>query len=218
MGSEKKAQMKAQAEKTNNRKLEQKKIVDAKMSVVANKEQLVKEEGALRVRNSPNWEDDSFLKFPCNHLKEADSIVEGGASLMLYKFDKSPASPVAVHAASCAWNRETLTFTQEIRMPTEVISKDNQKFIDTSKMANNADDRWFNIKLDGAAVQKLRLAGETLCFKIMGGPAEETVVLGSEMSKQRPILKLLMKKGVEEEETQGEAKEEAEEKTEKAKA
>merc|ERR1711988_101098 len=232
-----KADLKARIAKKYNSMINEKKIQDAKQQAVTAIQQEVNEvaalpantaygklpemqakEGELRVRNSPALEEDSFLKFPCGQLDEKDTIVQGGAALMLYKFDKSTASPITVSASSCAWDRATLTYTKEIKMPTNVVSADGSQFIDTSSIADGSDDRWFDVKLDGSAIQKLRLAGDTLCFKISGGPAEESVVLGSEMSKQRPILKLLLKKAPQTNEAeQGEGTERSEE-MEKAKA
>merc|ERR1711966_262777 len=140
--------------------------------------------GEMRIQHSPAHQQRGYIQFPTTTLKPDDVIME--AKIKLYKFGGVD-GPAVIRIASCGWDRDTLTFTKAQDLGgAQLSSGDDAKFPTGRK--------WFHIKLDASHIQAARLNGDTICLEVGGGPADSAIILGSELSANRPTLVVEVKR------------------------
>jgi hypothetical protein len=145
------------------------------------KEQL---KGFLRVQASPEHEQDAYIKFPVVSLSPTDVITD--ATLRVFKFGGGE-GPAIVKLSSCAWSRESITYSIAQDFAAKTVST-------TTAMFPDVKDVWVRIPLDGNAIQEARLAGDSVCLRLSGGPASDPVILSSEMTASKPEINIMYKK------------------------
>jgi len=142
--------------------------------------------GEMRIQNSPAHQQRGYIQFPTTTLKPDDVIVE--ARIKLYKFGGID-GPAVIKIATCGWDRDTLTFTKAQDLGGATLSEGDDAKFPTGK-------KWLEIKLDATHIQAARLAGDTICLEVGGGPADSAIILGSELSANRPTLVVEVKRNL----------------------
>lgn len=141
-------------------------------------------QGFLKLQAGHDHEQDAFIKFPTTTLRGTDTIIE--AHLHLFKYGGF-GGPAVVKLASCQWSRNEITFTNSRALSGQRVSVGI-----TSKFPDE-QEQWVSIKLKAELLQNARVAGDHLCFEVLGGPAVSALVISSEMQNaQAPKLELTM--------------------------
>lgn len=137
--------------------------------------------GFLRIEQSPEHEQNAFIKFPMSTIKADDAIAS--AKLRVFKVGGSE-GPAIVKLSSCAWSRDSITFTNSQKAAGKIVSVGN------SANFPALNDDWVTIELNKDEIQSAR-GGEHICFQISGGPSESPVVIASELAgDKQPQLSL----------------------------
>merc|ERR1719409_2172796 len=126
-------------------------------------------------------EQSAFLKFPTASLKSTQTVI--GATMRLYKTGGG-GGPAVIKLSSCAWTRNTLTYTSSETLPQGTVSEG------VTAVFPEESDMWAAIMLKAAMVQEARANGDHICFEVSGGPMDEPAVLSSELTSKPPQLLL----------------------------
>jgi len=141
--------------------------------------------GYLRVQSGGPMEQEAFIKFPTSTIKATDAII--GATLRLFKLGGG-GGPAVVKLASCGFSRNTLTYTNSKKLAESTASTGASAKFPEEK------DLWVTIKLKGEVLQSARSNGDHLCFQVTGGPKSEPAIFSSELTANKPELKVEVKK------------------------
>jgi len=149
--------------------------------------------GELKIRASPEWKMNGYLKFPQSTLRSSDAIVE--AKLKLYKFGGGTGA-IRVFTASCEWDRKDITYTMAEVNPGGLALADAVYGDDTAIFPAGSEE-WLEVKLHGDILNNARIQGNHICLRISGGPADpnDAVIIASELTDKKPELVLFVKEG-----------------------
>merc|ERR1719487_484638 len=130
-------------------------------------------------------EQSAYIKFPVSQIPATDIII--GATMRLFKTGGG-GGPALVKLSSCAWTRNTLTYSSSETLPQATVSEGV-----TSQFPEESD-MWAAVQLKAAAIQSARANGDHLCFEVTGGPKDEPVIVSSELTSKQPELKIEISK------------------------
>lgn len=94
-----------------------------------------------------------------------------------------------VETSSCMWQRHSITYSNSIDFAYTRASRG------TTARLPAAEEQWISIVLKGDVIQNARVAGEHVCLRVSGGPANGHAVISSELTKQAPKLEVFAKIG-----------------------
>jgi len=143
-------------------------------------------QGFLRLQHKKTHEQSFFLKFPLKGMHVNDTIQS--AQLKLFKYGGA-GGPVRVETASCLWQRNSITYSNSVDYGLTRASRG------TTAQMPAAEKVWTSIELKGDVVQNARLAGDHICLRVSGGPADGHAVISSELTNQAPKLEVYAKVG-----------------------
>jgi hypothetical protein len=143
--------------------------------------EMFEHKGYLRVQSGGPMEQSMYIKFPVTGIKSTDNVI--GATMRLYKTGGG-GGPALVKLASCAWTRNTLTYTSSEALPQQTASEG------LTAVFPEESDMWASIQLRPALIQSARANGDHICFEVTGGPKDEPAVVSSELTSKQPELKI----------------------------
>lgn len=143
--------------------------------------EMFEHKGYLRVQSGGPMEQSVYMKFPVTGIKATDTII--GATMRLYKTGGG-GGPAMVKLASCAWTRNTLTYTSSEALPQQTASEG------VTAVFPEESDMWASIQLRPALIQSARANGDHICFEVTGGPKDEPAVVSSELTSKQPELRI----------------------------
>lgn len=143
--------------------------------------EMYEHKGYFRIQGGGPMEQSAFLKFPTTNIRSIDAVI--GATMRLYKTGGG-GGPAVIKLASCAFTRNTLTYTSSETLPQGTASEG------VTAVFPEESDMWASIQLKSAVIQAARANGDHLCFEVTGGPKDEPAILSSELTSKGPELKL----------------------------